>query len=199
MDLQTLADKTLVERSNLNLGEIFTHLTDISTGAWNDVLNIEGCGNYQFLSALMKTLKPRVVVELGGAMGVGTLMMLANADKECQIYSITLEEGGLEFSFIKKKYPNLHLIVGNDLDMENWPKDMQWEKVDFLYIDSKHTKEQLKQELDLYLPILKKGTIIAIDDIYLNDGMKKVWNMIYYHKIDLTKECHWSGWGLVSL
>lgn len=196
MDLKKLVNETLKQRDQLNKAEVFKHLSDISSGAWNDVLNLDQCGNYQFLSALMLTLKPKQVVELGGAMGVSALCMLATLSSSSKLYSITLEEHGLEFSFIKKDYPNLTKVIGNDLDMNNWPKDLIWANTDFLYIDSEHIRGHLEKELDLYLPLLKEGTIVALDDIHLNPGMKQVWDLIYFPKIDLTKECHWSGWGM---
>lgn len=196
MDLKDLVDKTLKQREQLDKKELFKHLQDISSGAWTDVLNLDQCGNYQFLSSLMLILKPRQVVELGGAMGVSALCMLATLEKSSQIYSITLEEHGLEFSFIKRDYPNLIKVIGDDLDMDVWPEDLSWGKTDFLYIDSLHTQEQLEKELDLYLPLLKEGTIVALDDIHINSGMSETWDNILFPKIDLTKENHYSGWGI---
>lgn len=198
-DLQKLVQQTLEQRQKLNLGEIFKHLTNISSGAWTDVMDLERCGNYQFLSALMLTLKPRQVIEFGGAMGVGTLCMLATLDPESKIYSITLAEGNLHFSFIKQDYPNLIKIIGDDRDLNIWPKDMALQATDFWYIDSEHTEQQLTKEIALYTPFWKKGAVIAFDDIHLNEGMEKVWNALPYEKVDLTKENHWSGWGICRI
>lgn len=201
MDLKELVKQTLEARDKLDKGKLFKHLSDISSGAWRDVMDLDQCGNYLFLSALMQVLQPKQIIELGGAMGVGTLCMLATLSSDSKIYSITLEEHGLEFSFIKRDYPNLIKVIGDDRDLSVWLKDMELGTTDFWYIDSEHTEIQLRKELELYTPFFKKGTIIALDDIKINPGMEKVWNELKekYESVDLTRECHFSGWGIIKI
>ena len=163
----------------------------------DDVNNQALSKYYRYLTALMLQLKPRSVVELGGAMGTGTLMMLAGLPEDTPVYSITLAEHGLEFSFIPHKPDNLRAVVGDDLDLSLWPEDLDWDLVDFMFIDTIHTYDQVKKELALYGPLLREGTIVAFDDIHLNEGMVRAWEEIPWNKISLP-ELHHSGWGLVE-
>lgn len=175
-------------------------------GAKADVKDKTGCGNYCWLPGFLATLKPKQVVELGGAMGVGDICMLHGLPQESKLYSITLAERGLEFSFIKdkSKYPNFYPIVGDDLDLNNWPKNLDLSQTDVWYIDSEHSEEQLRKELELYKQFFKKGAIVLFDDIHLNPGMNNVWTDLdnifpVAKKFDLTVPLHWSGWGLVEV
>ncbi|MEK7112631.1 MAG: class I SAM-dependent methyltransferase, partial [Patescibacteria group bacterium] len=141
-------------------------------------------------------LKPRRVLELGGAMGASALMMLSSLPKESRLYSITLSEGGLEFSFVKENYPNFVPIVGDDLILTNWPKDLDLHKADLWFFDSEHNYNQLKSELELYRPFFKKGAVILIDDIKLNEGMWQAWVEFPGDKFDVSVYLHHSGFGI---
>ena len=176
-------------------------------GAKDDVLNINGCANYQWGAALVDVWQPKQVVELGGAMGVWALCLLQYLKPENQLYSITLKEGGLEFSYVKDHYPNFHPIVGNDLDMENW-EGVNLKQTDLWYIDTgiadDHFGEQLRKELDLYSPLFKRGSLILFDDIHKNEGMSRVWEELtrqgrwgLHSFYDATDPLHWTGYGLV--
>jgi len=178
------------------MGDIFPHLSKLNSGAWEDVLNTSRSGYYQWLSGLMLELKPKQVVELGGAMGVADLMILATLPSDSKLYSITLAEHGLEFSYIDKEYPNFISVVGDDLDLTNWPKDLKLEDTDLWFIDSEHSKEQLQKELTLYTPFFKKGAIVLFDDIHINEGMSEVWNSLKGDKFEIREPLHYSGFGV---
>ena len=40
--------------------------------------------------------------------------------------------------------------------------------------------------------------LVVLDDIYINNNMKKFWNDIKQPKLDMTQYGHWSGTGLVQ-
>ena len=163
-----------------------------------DVRNKTGSGYYCWLPGLIELLQPKQIVELGGAMGVADIMILRTLSEDDHLYSVTLAENGLEFCYIKKNYPNFIPVVGDDLDLDNWPKDLDWDQVDLIFFDSEHSEDQLTKELDLYFPLLKKGTILLFDDIHLNPGMDNVWRSLKCEKYDLTSSLHWSGFGLAK-
>ena len=120
-------------------------------------------------------------------MGVSALCMLSTLPKESKLFSTTLKEHGLEFSFIRESYPQLIKIVGNDLDMSIWPSDMDWKATDVLFIDSEHSYQQLKNELSLYIPLIGKDTVVLLDDIHLNEEMFRAWLEIEYPKLDISR------------
>lgn len=167
----------------------------LNSGALEDVLNTNGCAYYQWIPNLVEDIKPHQIVELGGAMGVWDLMVLQTLPPTSKLYSITLEEHGLEFCFIDGNYPNFVPIVGDDLDLTNWPKDLDLGKTDLWFFDSKHEAEHLRKELALYSPFFKKGAILLFDDIH-SFGLESVWNDLPYEKYDATDPLHYSGYGV---
>lgn len=182
--------------SKVNLTSTMLALRNAYEGAKEDVLNINGSAYYQWSMAIANIVKPQQAVELGGAMGVWDICMLNCLPSISNLYSITLSENGLEYSFIADKYPNFTPIVGNDLKLSNWPNDLDWKKTEILFIDSLHEKDHLYKELGIYLPLLSKGTLVMLDDIHLNEGMNQVWDGLNYDKFDATDPLHYSGFGL---
>jgi len=200
MTLQEIVDKTFEKFKDFKIQALMPALHGIKPpfdGALEDILNINGCANYQFSACLIDLLKPKQVVELGGAMGAWCLCVLYSLPAESQLYSITLAEDGREFVFIVDNYPNFHPIVGDDLDMKNWG-GVDLNKTDIWYFDSLHTNEQLTKELELYSPFFKKGAILLFDDIRM-DELWPVWEKLPYEKIELTDPCHYSGWGVARV
>lgn len=181
--------------ATFNVGQVMPALRKANDGALEDVLNINGSAYYQFMACLVDILKPKQVVELGGAMGVGTLMLLHFLPENSKLYSITLPEGGLEFSYIADKYPNLTIVLGDDLDLAVWPKDCDLSKTDLYFFDSLHTKEQLTKELELYTPFFKKGAVLLFDDIRMPD-LWPIWESLTYNKTEVTNPCHYTGFGI---
>jgi predicted O-methyltransferase YrrM len=190
-------------------------------GAVRDVLNREACGYYQWIPGFIDLLKPKQIVELGGAMGVWDICVMAGTTyKDFKLYTITLEEGGLEFCFIndeqRTRWSNLQVVIGDDLNLSSWPPSLYHSldieknglgKTDLWFLDSEHTESQLRAELELYKPYFKPGAILLFDDIHLKrDGqvMDNVWNDMeklvpVKGKYDLTNPLHWSGYGLVEI
>lgn len=182
---------------NNNMDKIRVHLDKCSYGSRYDIDNVADSYYYRYLAAAMRALKPKMVVELGSAGGASTLMMLATAPKNCQVFACSLPEPEIEFRFIdESKYPNLTLIRGNDLDLSVW-NGLDLHDTDFWFVDTAHLESQLRQELTIYDRFFKKGTIILLDDIRLNEGMQNVWNDIKCPKLSLP-DLHWSGFGLIE-
>ena len=192
-------DLGIKEMPKLNLVSVISGLRQANNGAKEDVFNINGNGYYQWSMAIAQKQQPVQAVELGGAMGVWDICMLNSLPSSSKLYSITLPEGGLEFSYVADTYPNFVPILGNDLDLLCWPKELDWKKTQILFIDTIHQEKQLRQELALYLPLLSPGTLVMLDDIHINASMNKVWDELKYDKFDATDPLHWSGFGLVVL
>ena len=216
MKLQEVLNKAFEKFEKFDVNRLLPHLTLANEGAIGDVLNKTGNGYYQFLPCLIEVLQPKQIVELGGAMGVACLCMLHGTDyQNFELHSITLEEHGLEFSYIDKEYSNFHPVVGDDLNLDNWLQmDVDFVgqintgpnlvKTDLWFIDSLHEEAQLRAELELYKQFFKSGAIILFDDIFLNEGMRRVWDdmdniLKVKEKRDLTYPCHWSGFGLIEV
>lgn len=198
--VEELFKESLEKLKTFSIVSYLPALRAANTGAVDDVMNINGCANYQWIPGFIELLKPKQIVELGGAMGVWDVMVLNGPYQDFQLWSITLEEHGLEFSYVVDKYPNFHPIVGNDLDLSNWG-DLNLKDTDLWYFDSEHTPEQLTKELDLYSPFFKEGTVIIFDDIH-TFGLEPVWDAFKRGKwgkfecVDATDPLHYTGYGL---
>lgn len=150
---------------------------------------------YKWLGAYCRKFQPRQIIELGGAWGTAAIVMASETDGK--VYSITLPEEKA-FAYVKKNYPNLTKIIGDDLNLNSWPKDLDLSQTDFWFIDSLHTEKQLKAELELYKPFFKKGAIIAFDDIHLPE-LFPVWLDLPYLKLDISHLHIPTGWGLAII
>lgn len=198
MKLRELVDQSMEKLKTFNVAPYLPALRAANSGALEDVMNVNGCANYQFIPGLVELLKPSQIVELGGAMGVWDLMVLNGPYQDFDLWSITLAEHGLEYSYVVDKYPNFHPVIGDDLDLNNWPKELDLNKTDLYYYDSLHTEKQLRDELKLYSPFHKKGSILIFDDIRM-DEIWPVWKDLPYEKIEITDPCHYTGYGICKV
>jgi hypothetical protein len=85
---------------------------------------------------------------------------------------------------------NIEYILGDctkDSDLSKCP-------IIFLDVDHDGIYEDIFYE---YLKSINWKGILLLDDIHLNEPMKKFWNRIEEKKYDITNIGHWSGTGLV--
>jgi predicted O-methyltransferase YrrM len=185
-----------------DVNPLLSRLKNVPDGQRLEVLNMTGQPNlyYQYLSCLVRAVKPDQILELGASIGVSTIMMATQMKEGAVLYSVDdasdYKEGPKDWSALDREYPNVIQVVGNDLDLSIYPKDFDISKTDILFIDTLHYGGQLMKELITYGPLVKKGCIILMDDIRTND-MYQIWEGIKDDKIDLTYPCHYSGFGMV--
>lgn len=202
MIAQEVYDHGIEKMKTFSLVSYLPALRALNSGAMEDVRNTNGCANYQWIPGVLDFLKPKQIVELGGAMGVWDLMVLQTLPQDATLYSVTLPEHGLEFSYIVDKYTNFVPIVGDDLNTDIWPEGTSLFETNLWYFDSLHTQKQLEAELDLYSTWFKKGAVILFDDIHLSPEMNEVWEKIKngdYGDMDCydaTDPLHYSGYGI---
>jgi predicted O-methyltransferase YrrM len=170
------------------------HLQGVEEGSLNDVNYIAHSLYYRWLAALIRVLHPLQVIELGSAGGTSLLMMLSQLPKESKLYSCTIPEPEGEWRFIKQDYPQLIKVLGDDLDLSVWPKGTFLDRTDIWFLDTEHNYDQVHAELELYDKFFKPGSLVLIDDILLNDGMRRAWKEIKYPKLSMS-DLHWSGFG----
>jgi len=196
MTAASLYHEGLAGIANLKLSDIKIALRNCNEGAIESVLNTNGEAYYLWLPCAIDVLKPKQIVELGGAMGVSAIMM-CQSNVDFKLYSITLPEGGLEFSFIADPMPKLTKVVGDDLVPLNWPKDLDLSKTDLWFFDALHEEQHLRKELALYEPFFKEGAVLLFDDIH-TFGLEPVWEDLKskYESWDCTDPLHFSGFGL---
>lgn len=102
---------------------------------------------------LVLEINAKVVVELGAGRSTYVFIAAVNAT-EGQFYSIDVVPGRLALE------PRHHPMVGDDLEIvKTWDQS-----IDLLFIDTLHTYEQTKGELDTWSEFVMAGGIIAMHD-----------------------------------
>lgn len=169
----------------------------VGQGQLQEVVNGEsdrGCNRYyQWLACLMRLIKPKQVVELGAAAGISTILMATEMPKDSKLISVDIDKD-LAWKWMDREYPQVIKVLGDDLDLSIYPKDIGLSQTDIWFIDSLHTEEQLRKELELYRPFFKKGAIVVLDDIKI-PGLDKVWSEITEDKCETTIPNHYTGFG----
>ncbi|MDQ0070282.1 putative O-methyltransferase YrrM [Variovorax boronicumulans] len=159
--------------------------------------------HYRLLAALVRTLKPKTVIEIGTFTGMGTLALaqdlqpsgtlttfdllawnsfadtwLAPADfsegRVRQVLHDISTPGGIE--------PHRALFESADLIFVDGPKD-GWTEADIL--------------VNLSTLNLSRDVVIVFDDIRVVN-MIDIWRRVAQPKMDLTSFGHWSGTGLID-
>ena len=132
------------------------------------------------LSALLAFLETRplkTVVEIGTAAGGTFYSWCQISDPEATIVSIDLPGGEFGggygeaaipvFSGYKQPGQTVHFLRedSHDLNTRNQLEDLlKGEKIDFLMIDGDHTYSGVKQDWELYSPLVNPGGLVAFHD-----------------------------------
>lgn len=155
--------------------------------------NTEGNFYYQWLAHLVRIMKPNLVLELGNGLGLSTLMMFSELSEKARLVSCDLIK---ELDFIPPHIFNdahLEFYFGNDLNLNVFGDNLPV-GIDMLFIDTKHTFDQVSAEWKIYRNLCNPGAIVILDDIRMHD-MFNFWESLTYPKLELTEKCHFSGFG----
>ena len=129
---------------------------------------------------------PESVVELGTARG-GTLYVWLRALSADQVVSVDLPASEDPIGYpttVLNLYTfadNLHAIrarAQEDSTVQS-VKAIQDDGIDFLFLDADHRYEGVSEMFEKYEPLMNPGSLLAIDDIYLEDyGVPRFWDEI---------------------
>lgn len=195
LDSKTLNEEVFKLVEKYDVTKMLPDLELVGEGQKQEVFNTSGKPNlyYQWLACLVRLTKPKQIVELGAASGISTLMMASEMDKDAKMYSVDIDPT-IAWKWMNKDYPQVIKILGDDLNMAIWPGNVDLGKTDLWFIDSLHTYNQLKAELEMYGPYFKRGAIVVLDDIHLPE-LEPLWNSIDSDKCDNSERNHYSGFG----
>src|SRR5207244_3151172 len=136
------------------------------------------------LLAEVRALAPRTVLEIGTSMG-GTLYLwtrIAQPDATIITLDIPKNAPGFGYSPFRRaayrRFPQqkqtLHLLCEDSHapDTLRFVRDLFGGRgVDFLFIDGDHYYDGVRQDWEMYAPLVKAGGIIAFHDVAMNyDG-----------------------------
>jgi len=182
-----------VESQKIDMARAMPYIQKVEGGAWADIVQGHAL-YYKYLPLVVNLIKPKQVIELGSAAGTSALMMYSHLPEGSKLYACSIPEPEGEFRFVAEDYPNLILIRGDDLDLSVWG-DLDLSKTDLWFWDTDHNYEQISAEYKLYKPFLKKDCLVFIDDIDLNEGMRKFWSELDHPKLSLPNWHSYIGTG----
>jgi predicted O-methyltransferase YrrM len=168
---------------------------------------------------LVEEQRPKSVLEIGSAAG-GTLYCWCRlADPGAMIVSIDLPGGSHGggytperaeemHSLFPKDGQRLHLIQGDSHEQQTFAElegHLDGTQLDFVFIDGDHTYEGVKQDFEMYSPLVRPGGIIGVHDICTHPPeadchVDKFWHEVrdrYRHKEFMSRPHDWGGIGVV--
>jgi predicted O-methyltransferase YrrM len=158
------------------------------------IVNAEGRSfYYQWLALAVRLLKPSLAVELGGGLGASTLIMLSELPMAARLVTCDLRPTLKFVPASATSDARFRFVSGNDLDLSIFGVDLPI-GIDLLFIDTDHTFVQLAAEWSVYRHLCNPGALVVLDDVLMND-LPRFWEALPYPKLELTRECHFSGFG----
>jgi predicted O-methyltransferase YrrM len=167
------------------------------------------------LARIVEKKRPYIVMEIGTA-GGGTLLLWTRASREdAIIISIDLPEGKFGGGYSKKRIPyyrsfavkqqQLNLIRGDSHNYQvcEYLKGLYGKNIDFSFIDGDHTYEGVKDDFEMYTPLVKSGGLVAFHDIVpgqseLAGEVSKFWLEIRdkYNHFEIVRDWNQGGYGI---
>jgi len=146
----------------------------------------------QWLFRLAQWLKPRSILELGAALGIGT-MYLAAAAREATIFAL---EGSPDCAHIARTNLELmgldqHVRVQTGPFQETLPASLRdLQQLDLIFFDGHHRADATLTYFEQCLPYVHAQTVLVVDDLYWSADMTAAWKQIQQHpQVTLTVDC----------
>jgi predicted O-methyltransferase YrrM len=155
------------------------------------------------LAKIVRGQRPRTMLEIGSATG-GTLFVLCQmADPQATVVSIDLPGAAFGGGYgayripimrrLKQQRQKLHLMRTNSHSQETSLRlqgILQKAKIQFLFIDGDHSYDGVKQDFEMYFPLVAPGGIIGFHDIVkapvaAGGEVNRFWNEIktrFHHR-----------------
>lgn len=152
----------------------------------------DGSRYYHWLSLAVHFLRPNHILELGTNTGASAIAMYAELPEDSTLTTVDIQDVAHFIPEVMFADHRVGFVFGDDLKYEVL-REMD-KLFDLLFIDTNHNAAHLRQELEIYLPFCVPGALVVLDDINVND-MREVWDSLPYPKIDISQDCHYSGFG----
>jgi cephalosporin hydroxylase len=171
------------------------------------------------LGKMLQALAPERSLEIGTNYG-GTLLLLCNVSPaRAKIISVDLPMGPFGGGYPRRKIPlfrkfrkagqQLHLIRADSHRQETKEgvlRILDGESLDYLFLDGDHTYEGVRQDFEMYAPLVRSGGMIGLHDIAVHDTttecqVDRFWSEIKTHyrhqEIIENPSQGWAGLGIL--
>lgn len=155
----------------------------------------QGGGYYHWLALLTRIMQPRRVLELGSRYGVSTIMIYSELPRDSQLVSVDTLRDQRYAPEEMWQDSRVRFVFGDCLDLAIYGDDIPVD-VDIFWTDTVHTYEQVRDEFDVYEPLLADEALVVVDDILVSDK-GRFFEEAPYARYDLTALCHGSGFGVL--
>jgi hypothetical protein len=143
-----------------------------------------GKEHYKLLADLSFCFDNVNFLEIGTYKGLSALALAYNLSNRITSWDIG------DFLSIFPAPENVEFKIGNVLKEENLNNFL------FIFLDTFHDGS-FEDEFYKHLKEINYKGVVMLDDIHLNEPMKKFWDSITEEKYDITSIGHWSGTGIV--
>ncbi len=140
------------------------------------------------LLGVLRRARPRVMMEIGTALGGTLFMFMRVAADDARAVSVDLPGGGGGGGYRVERIPlykalalplqQVELIRDDSHDPLVLRRVQDWlagDQLDFLMIDGDHSYEGVKQDYEFYSPLVRPGGLIAFHDIVSVSGVEQFW------------------------
>jgi predicted O-methyltransferase YrrM len=130
------------------------------------------------LLRIVESKRPKYVLEVGTAAGGALFCFSKLSSEDAVLVSVDLPEGKFGGGYKKWKVPFFEAFKKGNQKMFLLREDshknstlnsvkgiLSDQKLDFLFIDGDHTYEGVKNDFEMYSPLVKKGGVVAFHDI----------------------------------
>lgn len=149
----------------------------------------------RLLFRLTHYLKPKLILELGTSLGLGT-SALAMGNFSAKVVTL---EGCPNTSEKAKNMFNVFDLKNIQLKnetFEDYFRNNTTQTYDLVYIDGNHSKEKTLEYFEILLNKVHNDSVLIFDDIYWSPAMTQAWEKIIAHpKVSVSIDTF--QWGLV--
>lgn len=179
-------------------------------------------GEISRLVSLIKRRVLRTVVEIGTKRGGTFFLWCKVAEPDAVVVSIDLPGGHFGGGYKEDKIPyfrsfgrrrqSLHFLRADSHAPDTRAallEILNGRAIDFLMIDGDHTYDGVRQDFELYSPLVKRNGLIAFHDIVHHDGVpdcqvERFWNEVkthYRYREFVTPggDRGWGEWGGIGV
>jgi len=149
----------------------------------------------ELIYKISKYFKPRVILEMGTAVGISTLY-LQKGHREAKIISMEGCAGLVHYAekVLKTfKATDVKVITGN-FNNTLLPTLEGIDNLDLVFFDGNHRKDATLAYFEACLDKINESSVFMFDDIHYSPGMSKAWKTIKEHEdVSFTIDLFWLG------